>query len=325
MPLIQHPADFQPTEDSRKKWLFTRKHEQKIGVLNFPGYYKTDGYSNDSFWFSLALSVEILAVFFTIMGGFKKGLIFGIASVIIVIIFVIFDLLGAKLVHKCVGQIQTIKNKILIESDINKINGHLLEKSRLERNGSKYLGIFLIIISSLLKVVAVFSFNNVQTAYAWIIILSYLLVLYIHIVHTGYWMAEYNLKNSFEDEYKSFAKSTISGIIKEENLAKNRQMPFTSNIPLNIEESIVSGPHSITKIQTEVVSQGSSIFIYSPENNGEVKIESYKLQKGPFYNYMLNTRGVMSDEDIMRFTHGQNTGQASIIALACLDFQIQNP
>lgn len=325
MSLIQHPADFQPTEDSRKKWLYTRKFEQKIGVLNFPGYYKTDGYSTDSFWFTLAISVEIVAVIITILGGFSKGLGFGIGSVIIVALFVFFDVLGAKLVHKYVGEIQKIKNAILIESDINTIKGHLLNISTLKTKFSKYLGVFLIILSSLLKVFAIFILNRFPLPFISIMVISYLLVIYIHIIHSGYWLAEYNLRKSFKKEYNLFALSKVSGNVNPENISKMRQMPFTTNIPLSIDESLSSGAHKINNINSSVVSRGSRIFVYSPENNGSVRVESYDTQEGPFYNYMLDTIGVLTDEDIMGFTHGQNTGQASIIALACLDFQIQNP
>ncbi len=325
MPIIQHPSDFQPTEDSRKKWLFTRKFEQKIGVLNFPGYYKTDGYSTDSFWFTLAISVEIVAVFITILGGFSKGIGFGIGSVIIVGLFVFFDVLGAKLVHKFIAEIQKTKNAILIESDINAIKGHQLNIAKLKNKFSKYLGVFLIILSSILKVFAIFILNRFPLPFISIMVISYLLVIYIHIIHSGFWLAEYNLRKSFKNEYNIFARGKVSGSINPENVSKLRQMPFTTNIPLSINNILNSGPHKINDLNTSNVSQGSRIFVYNPENNGMVKVESYDNQEGPFYNYMLSTVGVLTDEDIMGFTHGQNTGQASIIALACLDFQIQNP
>lgn len=325
MSIIQHPADFQPTEDSRKKWLFTRKNEQKIGVLNFPGYYKTDGYSTDSFWFSLAIAVEIIAVIITIIGGFSKGLGLGIGSVIIVALFVFFDVLGAKLVHKFIGEIQKTKNLILIESDINVIKGHLLNISTLNSKFSKFLGYFLIILSSLLKVFAIFILNRFPLPFISIMVISYLLVIYIHIIHSGYWLAEYNLRKSFKNEYNSFARSKVSGPVNTQNNSELRPMPFTTNIPLNINGSILSGPHKIDDLNTSFVSRGSKVLIYSPENNGSVRAESYDNQVGPFYNYMINAMGVLTDNDIMGFTHSQNTGQASIIALACLDFQIQNP
>ena len=326
MSIIQNPEDFQPSEESRKKWLSTRKHPQPIGIVNFPGYYKTDDYSIDSYWFLIALGIELVALIVTIIGGFSKSPGFGIISVIIVILFVFFDILGAKFVHKFVGEIQKIKNKILIENDPTKIEGYYLNIEKYKTSFTVFLGIFLIILSSALKIFAIYVLNHrFPMPLMFIMTISYLLVIYIHIKHTGYWYAEYNLRKSFRVEYEKYAVGKVVGNIDNNNIAAVRKMPFTTNIKLSFESSIFSGPHSITLENSTEVIHGSQVFIYSPNNNGEARVESYSKQEGQFYNYMIKTKGVLTDEDIAGFTQGQNTGQASIIALACLNFQIQNP
>ena len=326
MSIIQQPEDFQPSEESRKKWLSTRKLPQPIGVVNFPGYYKTDGYSNDTSWFLLAFGVEIVALIVTIIGGFSKSIGFGIISIIIVILFILFDFLGAKLVHKFVGEIQKIKNSIVTEINPTRIEGHYLNIQKYKSKFSKYLGIFLIILSSVLKIFAIFLlFNRFPLPLMFIMIISYLLVIYIHITHTGYWYAEYDLRKSFKNEYEKFAVGTVAGNVNINNVAKPNREPFTTNIKLNLDNSIISGPHQILFQNSNEVAHGAMVFIYSPNNNGEARVESYDKQEGQFYNYMLETIGVLTDEDIIGFTKGQNAGQSSVIALACLNFQIQNP
>jgi len=326
MSIIQNPEDFQPSEESRKKWLSTRKNPQPIGIINFPGYYKTDGYSSDKYWFLLAFGVEIVALIVTIIGGFSKSTGFGIVAVIIVILFVLFDFLGARLVHKFVGEIQKIKNQILIENDPTKIEGHYLNIKKYKTDFSKYLGVFLIILSSLLKVFSIYILiSRFPLSLVYIMVISYLLVIYIHIKHTGYWYAEFILRRSFRKEYEKYAVGKVAGNIDTNNIASSKKMPFTTNIKLNFEDVICSGPHKITFENSNLVSHGSSVFMYSPNNNGEAKVESFDKQEGQFYNYMIQTIGTLTDENIGGFTHGQNTGQSSVIALACLNFQIQNP
>ena len=227
--------------------------------------------------------------------------------------------------HKYVGDIQKIKNQILIESDKNTINGHLLTISTLNRKFSKFLGIFLIILSSLLKIFAIFLLNRFPLAFIMVMVVAYCIVIYIHLAHSGYWLAENNLRKTFQKEYDIFALAKVSGIVNDQNISSQREMPFTTNIPLSIDEEIYSGSHKIVNLKTNVVKAGSRLLKYSPENNGSVIVEPFNNQEEVFYNYSIQSKGVLTDEDILGFTHGQNTGQATIIAMACLDFQIQNP
>jgi hypothetical protein len=325
MSLIPNPSEFQPSAETRRKWLSTRKTEQRIGVLNFPGFYGTTNYSSDRVWFFIALGVEIIALLMTIFGGFNKGSAYGIGAIVTVVLFVMFDVIGSNLVHKNQDLIQILKNKILIDRGDSTIDGHHMQIRNYKQAWTKFMGVFLIFLSAILKLLALFLLNRFHITLIWTMTILYFTVVYIHWVHTGYYISERRLRTLFRKEYKQFALAISNQELpKEDNIAKKGSMPFSTNIELSLDNFNGTNQHSIILMPDQNLQLGSRIIYYSPENNGEVSILPYDKQTDKFFNYNLITKGLITDDNIIELTQGQNSGQSTVIALACLQYQIQN-
>ena len=295
MPEIKNRDLFQPSSDALDLWLKTRKRPIDCGTQSLPGYYQTAGYSTDVSWVYLALCVEIAAVVLTLYGGWSKGGNFLIGSIVVVFLFLSFDYVGTKLYHKPLGERCKIRNRILLESDPQ-------EKERLRDELSKgtfaqVIGVFLIVLSAAFKIMAILLLGSFEMIFYVIMTLLYLIVIYIHIAHTGYVLSEIAVSRRFKKDYKRWKKDENKTACK----AEEGEREFTSKVKLNLKN------HEISIGQHKIVPQERNA---SDEENG-------------VYRYKLQTKGVLTDEDIKRLTVAvaQSPEQAGKIAFECLSHQ----
>ncbi len=305
MPDSIFSSNFEPSSNTRQTWLGTRKGGYTCGNQEFPGFYETSGISKDWGWVSLALVVEVVAILLTIFGGYTKGgsLLFG--AVIAAVLFIVLDYVGVLFHHDKVEEKTRWKNEFLIsESD-----RHPIISAKLKRKyGKEILGVILIVFSALLKVFAIYVLMGTVLTEIIIMILSifYLLVIYIHLYHTGFvvWEVKTNIKAKKDAlKYSESHDKYRKGQISEDQI---------------VNKAIVrSTPFYPTKISLNNIGINRDIIV------GEHKIVFEKEENGTFY-YSITTKGILLDSQIKLFCSGQNAEQARYIGLECLNHQFNN-
>jgi len=305
MPDIKDRFQFEPNANARRAWLSTRKKPITCGNQSLPGFYQTVDYEKDFGWVMLAACVESAAVILTIYGGFIKGGPYIIGSIIVVLLFLVFDIVGANFVHRNVAKKCEIKSRILFTSDNGAKQG--LRNELKKGNGIVVLGILLIVISSVLKISAILLLGKFALLFYIVMSVLYLLVIYVHIAHTGYYLAERRTGIMFREQHELWAQDKMmhkENKVEEGNIRFSIRKPAPSSIlesevKLNIVDKKSVGEHSISFIKEE--------------QKGDKKLFIYEIE----------TNGLLKDDDINLFTNAQTDIQAGIIALACLKHQVE--
>lgn len=314
MPEIPHKYRFMPNETAQQQWFATRKSPRTFGTQTLPGLFQTVGYGADIAWVVFALCVELCAVVLTVWGGYLKGGNFLVIAIVVVVLFVVFDFVGAIFHHRPVGKRCLIRNHIQYESDPVEI-GSLQKKLKSAYKTYRVFGVALIILSGLLKIGAMLVLGYLDTIFYLIMGALYLLVIYIHLNHTGYFLAEWRVSRLFKKQYREWEDCKTKKLGQQANIecphdAKIKTEVFTTSIKLRDTEKIYyDSPDSL------------------PEQNGHriVFLKEEVDKKGDkIYFYEFVVHGLLIDNDIEELINGQGPEQAGAIALACLKHQLSN-
>ncbi len=227
-----------------------------------------------------------------------------VGSIIVVVLFLVFDYVGTVFTHRPIAERCRLKNIIHFTSDIGTKQG--LRNELKKGTFIQAVGITLIFLSAFLKIIAILLLGSFNLMFYVIMALLYIIVIYIHIFHTGYFFAELRTEKMFKKQHAKWANSKMlaaTGQIEEENIpykAQELKTPFISDIELNIKKGtpISIGKHSIELTDID-------------EKNNK-----------PFYHYSLKTTGILLDDDIKLLINGQSPEQAGIIALECRKHQV---
>jgi len=196
-------------------WLSTRKSKYTLnimdGQLTRPGLNQTSGFKTDRNWFRFALIIEILAITITIYSGIRRFMITGNSKILfgsigVVAAFIILDIVGAIWAHKNAGTKKLMENKLIYYPATNYPAIKLEGKKGI---GLAILGAFLIVISALLKIGALLLLGNLNIMFYVIFSLFYMIVIYVHIYHTGYFIAETSVARNVNKENLAYSKSVI--------------------------------------------------------------------------------------------------------------------
>ncbi len=286
---IPDKTDFQPSAETLKKWLATRKPTLTVGGLPVPSYFNDSGNSSDTTWIWVAVIGEFLGLGATVYGGTKSGGLFMFLAILAIVLFIILDVVFAKWLHrneadKC--QLQSVR---LLKDDSKKQEiadlNNKLEKGKL----LDYFLETLIILIALLKVVGIVVlglFNHIGLYIPFAII--FLIVAYVHIKHTGYWLAYRSTENSIASEYKKFANGGFE--------AKNAEQLVTTQSTLR-NVPIKHAPHEIVA-------------------NTDAKEGEYK--------YVIKAKGVLTDNDIVNLIQGQEDGNKIALFKASRQLQLES-
>lgn len=301
MPTIQDPINFQPNQDALSKWLATRKHKYsnvQIGLFN------TIGYKSDKNWVRFVVVLELFALFLTLYFGFvKKSTIAGFSGFLVAIIasvlFITLDIVGAILHHQKVGEKQRVKNKIAGAKTVAERTAAEFELSKIG-NSSKILGTMLIFISSIIKIVSMLLLSKKMTITILVaIVIMFFIIVYIHLRHTGYWLAEYRTMKEFKKQYIAHA------------LAKDKKLPPVNNatthnpINFNLTENLYGSSGSILKAN-ESLKIDQHCITYINQEDGE-------------YSFQLKCIGVLTDDQISRFVTGQAEVNQEKLRRICIE------
>ncbi len=284
---IPFKPDFQPTSQTLRKWLSTRKTPINFNGIQIPAYFSDTGNSADSNWFWIAVIGEVTGIIMTFYGGFRNGGVFIWLAMLGILAFVFCDFFFAVLLHRKKAVECELKSRRFIIGDSNKPE---IVKIQKELEQGKLLDFFLqvgIIFIGLFKTIAIVLlgvFNNITLYVPFLII--YLIVSYIHLKHTGYFFAYLSTEKGIQDDFKKFAEG--------ENLAKSSTHSISFNTRLN--GHMKHGSHEI---------------VFDREENGEFK-------------YDIHIKGVLTDEDIIFLLNAQNQSDKLILFKEMRDIQLSN-
>jgi len=168
--------------------------------------------------------------------------------------------------------------------------------------------VIMIIISCLLKLFALFLLNSFNIVILGIIALFYLIVIYIHLMHTGYYLAERSVQKAFKNQYNRFCSDRLNQApINQDNIATLSVHPFSSPLKLGDYFSKCfdeNNPDDLRFNQT----------IVRICENGNAD---------PFL-YQIRWKGVLTDDDINTLTNGLGQTEMTVVGLHCRILQLRN-
>ena len=232
-PYYQNADKFIPDAKGLELWKKTRKNKSE----NKPGIFETTEFSKDQIWSIASILIEFSALYFTFQGAYKTYLQNGNINniwlaIAAVFLFIAFDIIGIMLHGHDKSQRTLDRSRYLVEKDPAE---KLVIFNRLkETTMREFFGVLLLSLSALLKIAALgFFFQDSGPQVLAIFTLLYLIVIYIHAMHTVYWWPALKLKNRIKRQYNQwkvlFEKglpTPSSNTIDSTNLI---QYPFISN------------------------------------------------------------------------------------------------
>jgi hypothetical protein len=295
---FQMPAGFMPSTATLNAWLRTRKSNDK----QLPGIFGTVEFSSDSTWAMFSILVEAVAFFVTLYGAWglftkNHNLPMLISAIIIVFLFIAFDILGIMLHGQDKPKKVELRNRIVITRDQLHLN--VLYSQLDQITWREFLGFMMLVLSSILKIMAIsVFFTSSGVAIIIILILFYLVVIYIHAYHTGYWWAERTVNNKIKKEYNEFLDAHTRGLSSEFQVTTSHQVIFESSVPMGNIQNANHGRQHINFIQKVKNADGSVIFQYD-----------------------LTSQGLLFDQDVVAMIAAYSPNFAASLIEACIRLQ----
>jgi len=282
---------FLPSKESLKKYLSTRKEEHTVGGSSEKPLISDSGTSSDSIWVYLVFAIEFLGLVLTIVGGAKRSQIFLFVALGAVILIIIFDIVAGIQLHRNVAR------NIWIDAKIPDVNRDKQQQYKQDRENGK-IGNFLLIIGliiiALFKTIALFFMHPFPGITMYIpMALLFLLASYIHIYHTGYFLAYKKTQQSINKDYKKIIASNIQDI--EENVINKRINTFTPLVDLPLK----SGYHRI-----------------------EENLDKPHQENGK-YNYLIKIHKLITDDEALMLCNGQSSDNQRTIFKKCRERQFE--
>ena len=298
MPEIIDRFNFEPEADALYNWLYTKKISFNAGNTKIPGFFGDFDQQKDRTQYFIAIALELVGVATMIFGGIQKGGFYILGAIIVAIVLFRCDIALAKWLHRNKAKNCYIDNKLFLLGDSDIVETRNLQSKKTEGNigdnGFK-AGLVLIVIVKILGVVLL----GVFTSPIWIIIFAalYSYACYVHIAHTGYYLANNSSEKTFKKQHDAFAQG--------EHKAKKRTHRFESDFKL--------------ELPIQMGGNNSNISITEDEPATFLKNEQTK------YRYKLNTTGVLFDKDIIDvLMDSQEENQKRVIAVEARRHQFDN-
>ncbi len=296
---------FEPSSDSKNKWLLTRKKRYGKGSITLPGLFVTDKFSSDRNFFFIAIVAELVGLYFIWQAsGYSNTFIYLVVGAFVV------DLFAAIGLHWYQGEKSLYENLLYRFENFEKVEKSTKTDNSIWVEPKTYEGprkrtiwivtsfIFMVLIVGLAlgKIVLYYflppmSIDGITVG----IFLSYLFVAYVHIFHTGYYLAEIWVDHfTFSPDWRSYNR--LKNEKDNKYLTKDyRKHPFKCAIELvNVAPN---GRHFLEAIDP-IANQG--------------------------LNYQFRTWGILTDEDLQKMIDDQLTTEAqSIVAKFGHDLQME--
>lgn len=284
--IIPDKTAFQPSGAALKKWLATRKSTIHINGVPLQGFFNDTGNSTDTSWFYVAMAAELLGLTTLITGGAINGIAFLVGAVAVVVVSVFCDMLLAIGLHRHVGERCLIQSRLLLLNDNDKQKIHDLT---LQLQKGKFMDFILktaIVLISMAKVGAIVVLGVFEMPGFYVLfVVIYAAVAYVHLYHTGYYLAYINTQKAIRKDHLKFAKGHF--------LARQARQRVTTISALH-DLPIRHSPHEILE--------------ESKDN----------------HDYAINTIGVLTDNDIIGLINGQSDSNKLQLFKVCRRLQLDN-
>ncbi len=159
-PYYENNRQFMPSNETLYQWMKTRKTQS----TSIPGLFETIGFATDQLWAIIAVLIESAALILTTYGAWQIYLsnhilpIF-VTAIIVVVLFIAFDIIGIMLHGYESPRKVEIKNKLIAEKDLNARKKLIRELESI--TWRQFLGTMLFLLSGALKIVAImYYFKN---------------------------------------------------------------------------------------------------------------------------------------------------------------------
>lgn len=268
---------FEPSAETKELWLLTRKLNYQHASINFPGLFNVHKYSLDQGFFIMAIIFEIIGLLFIL---FKvKSIILGIA---LALALFIIDIILAFLSHRPYKKVIFNKNKLIQETDLNQ---KVILQKDIDRAKTKskvgFSGIILIAIIKFFVYVAAWGFK--LNAITILVILSYAIVAYVHINHSGYFFSAFHLSQRLKKEFNKF----LEGQYFQYHINNPYQLNFNTNIDIK------------------------------PGNAGNLSIQKNQNE------YTITSNGILYDNEIKTLMNKQtNANSKDELGKKCMELQL---
>lgn len=295
-PYYPLPDKFKPNGESINTWLRTRKNLNQ----NKPGIFETVNFRSDRNWSTASILIELSAFLTTFYGAFltfqANHVLFDlILALIVVVLFVLFDVIGIMLHGHDKPQKVLDRSELLVTQ--NPQHKKELYDRLKEITWREFIGILLLTLSAVLKIFALlYFFQKKNIPIVVIFSILYLLVIYIHSYHTVFWWPARRLKLALRKQSDAFMEY------------------FNQNLPTNPDNTI----------------DGS--FIWSFHFNSNAQCQNKKIDGSSegrvniIYNggtsYTLNCTGLLWDENIVNLAGQWDEEFVNDLIHACIKVQL---
>ena len=288
MPQIPDRSNFAPDKESLFTWLSTRKSDIPVSHTSIPGFFSDYKSSEDKNWFWIGIVFEVIGIGLICVGAAKKGTSYLLGAILATIVFFVFDLLFAKLLHRNASKRCWIESKLYLIGQGDPSHSQRLKVAKEEGKAIDWAYKIAIITIGIFKVLAVIALGVVRNPILYVFVAAlYGVIVYIHLTHTGWFYFAYdNTEKMFKNQHKNFGNN------KEMNLDSIHR--FEINQPLH---------------NMPIKGGFAEILEDDPKKGNKDNTE--------FYRYVLKTRGILIDEDIMLLMNGQQNIQRDLIAYEC--------
>jgi hypothetical protein len=218
MSYIRPEENFEPTQQTKGKWRFTRKAPATFAGIKLIGLFQTSNYPMD------------VALFFVVVGLEIWGLVslvsVGEASLVFVPFLFLLDVVLAVFRHIPEGNINECENKLIVA-------GNNEDEARLDQSIRKSKAItivftLLIAVMAIFKIISFFLLYNKIDGLTIGITVAYMLAAFLHCSTTGYFLSGLlfaMMMNKDRKEYlQSGAKSTDNS--KKHSMRINQHREF---------------------------------------------------------------------------------------------------
>jgi hypothetical protein len=280
---------FEPSNQTRIAWYKTRKSTTSYGPVHLPGLFSSDGFSTDQIFFIMAMIVELAAVVVTIRGGMMMKTPIFIGSIVVVVLFLVLDYVGILFHHDQAGNRALWRNEILIPQEPEYLA--LLRRKLKKRTLKEDFGVLFLFLSGILKILAIAALNKALSSTIIIVLFSlfYIIVMYIHANHTGFWLAEFTLQRKIKKDHQVWSEGNG-------NSAQIYVHQFSSPFSLGL----APGQSKRTNRQ--------GLTCISKNQNDHV--------------FKLDSVGLMWDTDVAAMCMGLQAQERAFLAIECLQLQL---
>lgn len=289
---IPDKNDFQPSAQTLKKWLSTRKPTLDVAGAQFPGFLSDEGNTSDTNWFWIAFFGEMVGLFTTVYGGFRSGGIFLLLACLAILMFILLDYVFAVKLHRQEGLRCKWESEKILETDAAAIAdiGFRLRRGRF-LDFLLITGILVIAAVKIVGIVLLGVFNNIVLYIPFAV--YYLIVAYVHIYHTGYYFAYRSTQKAIYRDHRHFASGET-----EYKAAEHRRPVQTAS---SLVMPAMHNPHEITNRESEAGTKAGT--------NG--------------YSYTVKTKGVLTDSDVINLIDNQADSNRITLFKVCRKLQME--